>query len=66
MKAKKITPETRSLKDLLQMVEIKPLKDHKITHNQWDIELKEGVSVPVPRIFLQNMVTEGVIKEIPK
>jgi hypothetical protein len=68
LKKDKITdenPEVKSLKDVLQMVEITPEKDFHIVHNQWNIELKEGVPVPIPRIFLKNMVTEGVIKKIP-
>lgn len=58
--------EIKSLKDILKMVEIIPEKNHHIVHNQWNIELKEGVPVPIPRMFLKNMVTEGVIKKIPK
>lgn len=50
----------------VEEVKIVPLKNFTITHNDYHIELKEGVSVPVPRLFLQNMVTEGVIKELPK
>lgn len=52
--------------DKYEEVEIKPKKDFRITHNQFDIVIKEGVSVPVPRIFLQNLVTEKVIDKLPK
>lgn len=53
---------------LLQDVEITPLKDFPsgIHHNQYNFDIKEGVSVTIPRMFLPNMVTEGVIKELPK
>lgn len=44
----------------------KPLKDHEIHFNECHIFIKEGEPVTVPRLFAQNMVTEGVIKELPK
>lgn len=56
----------KPLKDLLGMVEIIPEKNFHIVCNQWDIHITEGVSVPIPQRFLKNMVTEGVIKKIPK
>ena len=56
--------ETKQLKDILKPAEITPLKDFHIVFNQWDIELKEGVSAPVPQMFLKNLVAEGVINEI--
>jgi hypothetical protein len=58
--------KTKSLKNFPGMVEIVPLKDFLIHHNQFHIEIKEGVPVSIPQKFLQNMVTENVIKEIPK
>lgn len=60
--------ETKPLKDILKMVEITPLKDfpNGINHNQWSFEIKEGVPVTIPRKFLQNMVTEGIIAKLPK
>ena len=61
----KKSEETKPLKDILKPVEITPLKDFHIVFNQWDIDLKEGVPAPVPQMFFQNLVTEGVIKEIP-
>lgn len=62
MKTKK---EGKQLKDILKMVEITPLKDFHISHNQWNIELKEGVSVAIPHKFIPNMVTEGIIEKLP-
>lgn len=44
-----------------KMVEVKPLKDHVIHHNQYHIELKKGVKAEVPEIFIPNLKTEGVI-----
>ena len=52
-----------------QSVEITPLRDFPsgIHHNAIHIDnIKEGVPVTIPRMFLSNMVTEGVIKSIPK
>ena len=61
-------PEEKPAKklDMLEEVEIMPLSDFRITHNEYDIIIKEGVSVPIPRLFLQNMVTEKVIDKIPE
>jgi hypothetical protein len=50
-------------------VEIKPLKDFPqgIHQNNVHIDnIKKGEKVTIPRQFLQNMVTEGVIDKIPK
>jgi hypothetical protein len=61
--------QAKSLKGFPGTVEITPLKDFPqgIHQNQIHIdEIKEGVPVSIPQKFLQNMVTEGVIKEIPK
>jgi hypothetical protein len=41
--------------------EITPKKDFRIVHNEHDIQLVEGVAVPVPAMFLENLKTEGVI-----
>lgn len=58
----------KSLKEVLQMVEITPEKDFPqgIHQNQWHFDIKEGVPVAIPRHFLPNMVTEGIIKKLPK
>lgn len=58
--------KAKSLKNFPGTVEIMPEKDFLIHHNQFHIEIKEGLPVSIPRKFLQNMVTEGVIKDIPK
>ena len=59
--------QEKTLKDLLKGVEIKnPLKDFRITHNQFDIVIKKGEPVTVPSKFLQNLVTEKVIDKLPK
>lgn len=63
---KKTDDSKKVLMDHLKGVEIMPLKNHEIHHNKYDIIIEEGVPVAIPRIFLPNMVTEGVIKEIPK
>ena len=49
-------------------VEIIPLRDFPqgIHQNEINIDIKEGVPVTIPRRFLQNLVTEKVIKNIPK
>ena len=57
---------TKKVKDLLNLVEIDPLKDFRITHNEYDIVIKEGETASIPQKFLQNMLTEGVIKKLPK
>lgn len=51
---------------LYDEVEIMPNRDFRITHNQYDIIIEKGVPVTIPRLFLQNMVTEKVIEKIPK
>ena len=65
---KPVEKKKETLGNILKMVEIIPLKDFPsgIHQNQWHFEIKEGVPVTIPRHFLPNMVTEGVIKEIPK
>lgn len=55
-----------SLKDLLKEKEVTPLKDFRITQNNFDMQLKKGEAVTVPQKFLQNLVTEGVIDKLPK
>jgi len=57
------------VKELSEDVEITPLKDFPpgIHQNEIHIDnIKEGEPVTIPRQFLRNMVTEKVIKEIPK
>jgi hypothetical protein len=57
----------KTVRDPLEEIEIQnPLKDHEIHHNDIHIIIKKGEPVPVPRLFLPNLVTEGVIKTIPK
>ena len=59
--------EEKKVLDLTDTFEIKnPLKDHEIHWNEYHKIIKEGESVTVARLFAQNMVTEGVIKELPK
>ena len=61
--------EKKSVKDITGAVEITPLRDFPqgIHQNEIHIDnIKEGVSVSIPRKFLQNMLTEGVIKSLPK
>ena len=41
--------------------EIMPLRSFYISYNEIQIDIKEGVSVEVPNIFLQNLKTEKVI-----
>lgn len=55
----------KTLKDLLKGVEIDPLKNHEIHHNQHHIIIEKGVKVTVPEKFLQTLVTEKVINKIP-
>ncbi len=43
------------------MVEIIPLKDFVIHHNEYHIELIEGEAIEVPAKFLQNLKTEKII-----
>jgi len=43
--------------------EILPLRDFVIKQNDIYIELKEGVTSLVPLKFIQNLITEKVIKE---
>ena len=60
---------TKTAKDPKEKIEITPLRDFPsgIHHNEIHIDnIKEGVPVTIPRMFLSNMVTEGVIKSIPK
>lgn len=40
---------------------IKPLKDFRIKFNEFDIEIKKGVEVKVPEMFLSNLKIEKVI-----
>ena len=56
--------EKKKVKEVLGIkeVEVKPLKDWHICHPpKYDIYLKEGETVTVPELFIQNLVTEGVI-----
>jgi hypothetical protein len=55
--------------ELSNEVEIMPLRDFPqgIHHNEVHIDnIKKGKPVTIPRLFLQNMVTEKVINEIPE
>ena len=42
--------------------EIEPLKDFHIVQNKFDIKIFKGVKIDVPNVFLQNLITEKVIK----
>ena len=63
-------PSIRKLtEELSAEVEIIPLRDFPqgIHQNEINIDnIKEGVPVTIPRRFLRNLVTEKVIKNIPK
>jgi hypothetical protein len=56
----------KKLGDILGAVEVTPKKDHEIHFNDYHIYLKEGVSSPVPQMFLQNLVTSKVIDKLPE
>lgn len=56
----------KTLGDLLKSVEITPLRDFRITHNEFDIVLKEGELVTIPQKFHQNLVAEKVIDKLPR
>ena len=59
--------ESKKSNELSSDFEIEsPLKDHEIHHNEHHIIIKEGEPVTVPRVFLKNLVTEKVIKSLPK
>ena len=60
------TEDKKNTVDPMSDVEIMPLKNHEIHWNHIDIIIKEGDLVAIPRLFLQNMVTEGVIKSLLK
>jgi hypothetical protein len=45
-----------------EMKEVKPLKDFTIVQNEHKYELKKGEAIEVPKMFLQNLKTEKVIK----
>jgi hypothetical protein len=42
-------------------VEVLPLKDHTIHQNKVHIEFKKGERQMVPKMFIPNLKTEGVI-----
>ena len=44
----------------------KPLKSQEIHWNQYHKIIKKGEKVTVARYFAPNLVTLGVIKELPK
>ena len=46
-----------------KMISIMPLKDFHISHNGVDIVIKEGERIEVPKLYIQNLKTEKVIKE---
>ena len=56
----------KKVKDLLKMVEIDPLKDFRITDDDYDIIIVKGEKTSIPHKFLINMFTEEVIGELPK
>ena len=65
--AKKFKAAIEKTKEQSEGVEITPLRDFPsgIHHNEIHIDnIKEGEPVTIPRMFLPNMVTEGVIKSI--
>lgn len=63
---KKKSEDTEPAKtELSGEVEIMPKKDFHLVQNEIDIVIQAGVSVPIPRKFLQNMVTEKVIDKLP-
>jgi len=59
----KVKTQVMKEKTLLSTVEILPLKDFVIKHNDFYVELKSGESIEIPVKFLQNLKTENVIKE---
>lgn len=46
----------------LDSVEVKALKDFHIVHNEYNIKLVKNEVSMVPKMFIQNLITEGVIK----
>jgi hypothetical protein len=40
-----------------------PLKDFRITQNDFDLKLFKGLEVDVPEVYRANLITEGVIKK---
>ena len=61
--------KTKAKLDPMEEIEIIPLRDFP-SGIHWNhihiVNIKEGQPVAIPRMFLPNMVTEGVIKSIPK
>jgi len=45
-----------------KLIMVRPLRDFKIVHNEHCIELIKGERVEVPKMFVQNLKTEKVIK----
>lgn len=43
-------------------VEVKPLKDFIIKHNDFYFELIKGEKISIPKMFIPNLKTEKVIK----
>lgn len=55
--------EQKEVKELPKKdtIEVKPKRDFRIVQNEHDIVLKEGEKIEVPKKFVQNLKTEGVI-----
>lgn len=49
--------------DKAKLVSINPLKDFEVNCNEFHYKIKKGEKTKVHKMFLQNLVTEGVIKE---
>lgn len=58
---------SKKSKDVIEDFEAK--KDFRLFHNQYDFTFEEGKkasetnSTPIPKIFEQNLKTEGVLKK---
>ncbi len=55
--------EKKVEKKLPSSTEVLPLKDFRICFNEHDIKIKKGEKIRVPNMFLENLVTEKVIKK---
>jgi len=54
--------QNEPVKAKAEMKEISPLKDFVIHTHEVHIEIKKGEKLEVPKMFLQNLKTEKVIK----
>lgn len=45
------------------LVSITPLKDFEICCNEFHYKIEKGKKTKVNKMFLQNLITEGVINE---